>query len=103
MGYQFTWTSIYITFLALLKICTYLWNAFKLPTNFSNVFRAQAVQDWPTNFIFSFIVSSSANFLLFQAEGQTILHIASLNGDENMIRTLYLARANATIQDNEGK
>ena len=81
----------------------YLWTAFKLPTNFSNVFRAQAVQDWPTNFIFSFIVSSSANFLLFQAEGQTILHIASLNGDENMIRTLYLARANATIQDNEGK
>ena len=63
----------------------------------------RCVQDWPTNFIFSFIVSSSANFLLFQAEGQTILHIASLNGDENMIRTLYLARANATIQDNEGK
>ena len=36
-------------------------------------------------------------------EGQTALHIASLNGDENMIRTLYLARANATLVDNEGK
>lgn len=31
------------------------------------------------------------------------MHIASQNGDENMIRTLYLARANATITDNEGK
>ena len=41
-------------------------------------------------------------FLAFK-EGQTILHIASLNGDNNMIRTLYLARANATLQDNEGK
>ena len=37
-----------------------------------------------------------------QAEGQTALHIASLNGDENMIRTLYLARANATLVDAEG-
>ena len=36
-------------------------------------------------------------------EGQTALHIASLNGDENMIRTLYLARANATLVDNEGE
>ena len=36
-------------------------------------------------------------------EGQTTLHIASLNGDENMIRTLYLARANATLVDNEGR
>ena len=31
-----------------------------------------------------------------------MVHISALNGDENMIRTLYLARANATIQDNEG-
>ena len=38
-----------------------------------------------------------------QGEGQTVLHVASQNGDENMIRTLYLARANATITDNEGK
>ena len=40
---------------------------------------------------------------MYQAEGQTVLHIASQNGDENMIRTLYLARANATITDEEGK
>ena len=32
-----------------------------------------------------------------------MLHIASQNGDENMIRTLYLARANATITDEEGE
>ena len=31
-----------------------------------------------------------------------MLHIAALNGDENMIRTLYLARANASLTDNEG-
>ncbi len=35
-------------------------------------------------------------------EGQTVLHIAALNGDENMTRTLYLARANASLTDNEG-
>ena len=40
---------------------------------------------------------------MHQAEGQTVLHIASQNGDENMIRTLYLARANATITDEEGE
>ena len=40
---------------------------------------------------------------MYQAEGQTVLHIASQNGDENMIRTLYLARANATITDEEGE
>jgi hypothetical protein len=28
--------------------------------------------------------------------------VASQNGDENMIRTLYLARANATVTDEEG-
>ena len=28
--------------------------------------------------------------------------MACLNGDENMIRTLYLARANASLTDNEG-
>ena len=39
----------------------------------------------------------------FQSEGQTVLHIASQNGDENMIRTLYLARANATLTDEEGE
>ena len=32
-----------------------------------------------------------------------MLHVASQNGDENMIRTLYLARANATITDEEGE
>ncbi len=32
-----------------------------------------------------------------------MLHLASQNGDENMIRTLYLARANATLTDNEGE
>ena len=42
-------------------------------------------------------------FFYFQAEGQTVLHVAAQNGDENMIRTLYLARANATIQDLEGE
>ena len=39
---------------------------------------------------------------VLQAEGQTVLHIASLNGDENMTRTLYLARANPSVTDNEG-
>ena len=32
-----------------------------------------------------------------------MLHVASQNGDENMIRTLYLARANATVTDEEGE
>ena len=40
---------------------------------------------------------------LYQAEGQSVLHVASQNGDENMIRTLYLARANATVTDEEGE
>ena len=38
-----------------------------------------------------------------QEDGQTVLHIASQNGDESMIRTLYLARANATVTDNEDR
>ena len=65
----------------------------------------QALYYSVTPFLFSRLVidllTPFSPFIL-QAEGQTILHIASLNGDENMIRTLYLARANATIPDNEG-
>ena len=38
-----------------------------------------------------------------QAEGQTALHIAAMNGDQNMIRTLYSARANPSVVDSEGK
>ncbi len=40
---------------------------------------------------------------LCQGEGQTALHIASQNGDENMIRTLYLARASANVTDEEDR
>ncbi len=42
-------------------------------------------------------------FFKIQGDGQTVLHLASQNGDENMIRTLYLARANATLTDNEDR
>ena len=38
-----------------------------------------------------------------QSDGQTALHIASMNGDENMIRTLYSVRANPSVIDSEGK
>ena len=38
-----------------------------------------------------------------QAEGQTCLHIACSNGEENIIRTLYLARANPSVVDTEDR
>ena len=41
--------------------------------------------------------------LKHQSEGQTALHIASMNGDEYIIRTLYKVRANPSIIDSEGK
>ena len=39
----------------------------------------------------------------FKSEGQTALHIASMNGDEYIIRTLYKVRANPSLIDSEGK
>ena len=38
-----------------------------------------------------------------QEEGQTCLHIACSRGDENIIRTLYLARANPSVMDKEDR
>ena len=37
-----------------------------------------------------------------KAEGQTALHIAAMNGDEYIIRTLYKVRANPSLIDSEG-
>ena len=37
------------------------------------------------------------------SEGQTCLHIACSKGDENIIRTLYLARANPSVMDQEDR
>ena len=36
-------------------------------------------------------------------EGQTVLHLACIQGDENGIRVLFMAKANASIADNEDK
>ena len=48
-------------FSVMLKICPYE----MLQLIFPMCLEPRCVQDWPTNFIFSFIVSSSENFLLF--------------------------------------
>ena len=37
------------------------------------------------------------------AEGQTVLHIASIQGDEKIVRILFMSRANASIVDNEDR
>jgi ankyrin repeat protein len=39
----------------------------------------------------------------YQEEGQTCLHIACSKGDENIIRTLYLARASPSVMDKEAR
>ena len=41
--------------------------------------------------------------LFVQAEGQTCLHVACSKGDENIIRTLYLSRANPSVMDKEDR
>ena len=42
-------------------------------------------------------------YFKFKSEGQTALHIASMNGDEYITRTLYKVRANPSLIDSEGK
>jgi ankyrin repeat protein len=36
-------------------------------------------------------------------EGQTVLHLACMMGDENTVRVLFMARANSAITDNEDR
>ena len=36
-------------------------------------------------------------------EGQTVLHLACILGDENTVRVLFMARANCAIADNEDR
>ena len=36
-------------------------------------------------------------------EGQTVLHLACIMGDENTVRVLFQARANCAIADNEDR
>ena len=36
-------------------------------------------------------------------EGQTVLHIACLQGDDKIIHTLFMSRANPAIVDNEDR
>ena len=36
-------------------------------------------------------------------EGQTVLHLACMMGDENTVRILFMARANSSITDNEDR
>ena len=38
-----------------------------------------------------------------QEDGQTCLHLACSKGDENIIRTLYLARASPAVMDKEDR
>jgi ankyrin repeat protein len=38
----------------------------------------------------------------FKAEGQTALHIAAADGDENIVKYLHMLHANPNISDNEG-
>ena len=37
------------------------------------------------------------------SEGQTVLHIASLQGDDNIMRILFMSRANPSIVDHEDR
>ena len=37
-----------------------------------------------------------------QSEGQTALHIAAADGDENIVKYLHMLHANPNISDNEG-
>ncbi len=41
--------------------------------------------------------------LMGQSEGQTALHIAAADGDENIVKYLHMLHANPNISDNEGK
>ena len=36
-------------------------------------------------------------------EGQTVLHVACMMGDEEIVRVLFMARANAGIADHEDR
>ena len=68
---------------------------------FKNNLNSDRHKNYSPMFIYHAMIRHICKHVL-QAEGQTVLHIASLNGDENMTRTLYLARANPSVTDNEG-
>ena len=55
------------------------------------------------NELVKLLIEYGANVDAVNREGQTVLHIASLNGAENIIRNLFAARANPTIKDNDDR